>query len=183
MLKRYATFVSLFRSASDICIVACVWLSVFYIRFYSGAFAASKGVPDFKRHLVLTLPIVLICYLGCQFAGLYRTKRTRNMLVQFADILKASVFSGLLVVAFLYYLQEIPYSRTLLALFAVMLFAGLVFSHLLIMAVMRNLRKKGYNLRYYAVIGAGSKGQQLVQDIDRTGWLGLRCAFFVEDNP
>ncbi|MGB8227081.1 MAG: undecaprenyl-phosphate glucose phosphotransferase [Sedimentisphaerales bacterium] len=183
MLKRYATFVSLFRSVSDVCIISCIWLCVFYVRFYSGAFTTAKGIPDFKKHLVLTLPIILICYLGCLFTGLYKPKRIQNIFVQLIDIFKASIFSGLFVLAFFYYLQDVPYSRKLLALFVIMLFAGLVFSHLLTMVVMRRLRLKGYNLRYYAVIGAGKKGQQLVSDIEQLGWLGLKCVFFVDNNP
>lgn len=183
MLKQHATFVSLFRSVSDICIISCTWLCVFYVRFYSGIFTTAKGIPDFKRHLLLTLPVVFICYLGCLSTGLYKSKRIQNIFVQLVDIFKASLFSGLLVLVFFYYLQEAHYSRKLLALFIIMLFAGLVFSHLLSMLVMRKLRSKGYNLRYYAVIGTGQKGQQLVRDIEQTGWIGLKCVFFVDNNP
>lgn len=183
MLKRHATFVSLFRSASDVCIIACTWLCVYFIRFQSGIFTTTKGIPDFKKHLVLTLPITLICYLGCLFIGLYKPKRIQNIFMQLVDIFKASIFSGLFVLAFFYYLQDVPYSRKLLALFMIMLFAGLVFSHLLTMVVTRKLRAKGYNLHYYAVIGADQKGQQIVRDIEQTGWLGLKCAFFVDSNP
>ncbi len=183
MLKRYATYVSLFRSASDIFITGCIWLCVFYIRFHSGVFTTTKGIPDFKRHLTLTLPIVLICYLGCLFTGLYKPKRVQNIFVQLVDIFKASFFSGLFVLSFFYYLQDMPYSRKLLTLFIIMLFIGLVFSHLLTMVIMRGLRAKGYNLRHYAVIGAGQEGQQLVRDIQQMGWLGLKCAFFVDNNP
>ena len=183
MLKRYTAFVSLFRSVGDVCIMGCIWLCVFYVRFHSGVFAAAKGVPDFKKHLVLTLPIILICYLSCLFTGLYKPKRIQNIFVQLADIFKAGVFSGLFVLAFFYYIQDVPYSRKLLALFVIMLFAGLVFSHLLTMVIMRRLRAKGYNLRYYAVIGTGQGGQQLVRDIEQMGWLGLKCAFFADNNP
>jgi Undecaprenyl-phosphate glucose phosphotransferase len=183
MLKRYASFVSLFRSTSDICIIGCIWLFVFYIRFHSGVFTVAKGAPDFKRHLLLTLPVVLICYLGCLFTGLYKPKRTQNIFNQLVDIFKASLFDGLFVLAFFYYIQDMPYSRKLLALFVVMLFAGLVFSHILTIIIMRRLRTRGYNLHYYAVIGTSQKSQQLVNDIENTGWLGLRCAFFVDNNP
>jgi exopolysaccharide biosynthesis polyprenyl glycosylphosphotransferase len=105
------------------------------------------------------------------------------MLTQLADIFKAGIFSGLLVLAFLYYIQSYPYSRKLLILFVFALFGGLVLSHLFTMAIMRNLRKKGYNVRYYAVIGAGKKGQQLVQEIERIAWFGLKCRFFVDNSP
>ena len=126
MLKRHATFVSLIRSVSDICIIGCIWLCVFYVRFHLGAFSTDKGIPDFRRHLILTLPIILICYLSCLFTGLYRPKRIQNGFTQLLDIFRACVFSGLFVLAFFYHLQDVPYSRKLLTLFVIMLFAGLI---------------------------------------------------------
>ncbi len=85
--------------------------------------------------------------------------------------------------AFFYYVKDQPYSRKLLVLFVVLLFMGLSFSHLLTMTFLRFWRKRGYNLRYYAVIGAGEKGQTLVKDIQHMGWLGLKCLFFVDNDP
>lgn len=183
MLKRHAAFFSLLRSIADIAIIGITWLAVYHVRFSLGVFAAPKGIPDFAKHMSLTLPVICICYLGCLWAGLYKSKRILSIFKQFGDLLKASLLSGLLVLAFLYYLQDVPYSRKLLVLFTVMLFAGLCFSHLLVIAILRFLRKKGFNLRYYAVVGAGKKGQMLVRDIERIGWLGLKCVFFVDDNP
>ena len=127
MLKRYAVSVSLLRSISDVCIIAWIWLCVFYVRFHSGLFTTTKGIPDFERHLLLTLPIILICYLSCLFLGLYKPKRTQSMFLQLLDIFKASNFSGLFMLAFFYYLQDVPYSRKLLTLFVIRLFAGLIF--------------------------------------------------------
>lgn len=183
MLKRYAAFFSLLRSIIDIIIIAVIWVAVYFVRFYLGIFTTTKGIPSFRAHLSLAVPIICICYLGCLWSGLYKSKRVRGMFKQFGDLLKASLLSGLLVLAFLYYLHDVPYSRKLLVLFIVMLFAGLFFSHLLAMASLRFLRKKGYNLRYYAVVGAGKKGQLLVRDIEQMGWLGLKCRFFVDNNP
>ena len=107
----------------------------------------------------------------------------RGMFRQLTDTIIASMLAGLFLLAFLYYLQSEPYSRKLLILFIFMLFGGLILSHLLTMSIMRYLRSKGYNLRYYAVIGAGKKGQQLVRDIEQTAHLGLKCRFFVDNNP
>jgi FlaA1/EpsC-like NDP-sugar epimerase len=183
MLKRYAISVSFLRSISDICIIGWIWLCVFYVRFHSGIFITDKGIPDFEKHLILTLPIILICYLSCLFLGLYKPKRTQSLFVQLLDIFKTSIFSGLFILAFFYYLQDVPYSRKLLALFVIMLFAGLIFSHILSMVILRRLRKKGYNLRYYAIIGVSQKAQQIVRDIEQTGWLGLKCVYFVDNNP
>jgi len=63
----------------------------------------------------------------------------------------------------------------------VMLFMGMIFSHLFSISIMGFMRKKGYNLRHYAVIGVGQRGQQLVKDIEKMDWTGLKCAFFIDD--
>jgi exopolysaccharide biosynthesis polyprenyl glycosylphosphotransferase len=183
MLRRYAAFFSLLRSIIDIVIIGCAWIAVYYLRFYLGIFSTTKGIPDFKQHLILGLPIVCICYLAGLWTEFYKPKRVQNAFKQFVEVLKASFLSGLLVLAFFYYIQDAPYSRKLLILFIIMLFAGLSFSHLFAMGVLQLLRKKGHNLRYYAVIGAGKKGQLLVRDIEQMDWLGLKCKFFVDNNP
>jgi Undecaprenyl-phosphate glucose phosphotransferase len=102
--------------------------------------------------------------------------------MQLVDILKTSIFIGLFVLSFFYYLHDTPYSRMLLTLFVIMLFAGLILSHLFTMIVMRSLRSKGYNMRYYAIIGVSQKAQQLVRDIEQLSWLGLKCAYFLDNN-
>ena len=183
MLKRYATYFSLFRSIVDMAVISLTWIAVYCLRFYSGLFSAPKGIPDFNRHLTLTLPVMCVCSLGCLLTGLYKPKRMWSMFKQFTDIFKASILSGLLLLALLYYIQSEPYSRKLLILFTIMLFGGLSFSHIFTISIMRYLRAKGYNLRYYAVIGAGKIGQQLVHNIEQTDWLGLKCRFFVDNNP
>jgi exopolysaccharide biosynthesis polyprenyl glycosylphosphotransferase len=98
-------------------------------------------------------------------------------------LFKAAVLSGLFVLAFLYYVRHGFYSRKLLLLFVTMLFPGLCLSHLMVMKFLMYMRKKGYNQRHYAVIGTGQKAQQLVQDIQSVGYMGLKCVFFVDDKP
>jgi exopolysaccharide biosynthesis polyprenyl glycosylphosphotransferase len=182
MFKRYAAFVMLGRAITDICMIGCIWVAVYVLRFHSGLFGVEKGTPSFMHHLGMMAPVVGICFLGCMWAGLYRPQRIRNAWTQFLDIANASVFGGAFMLVFFYYVEDVPYSRKLVTLFGVMLFCGLLVSHLLSMAMMRRLRRKGYNLRYYAVIGAGEKGQQLVRDIDDSAWYGLKCACFVDND-
>jgi exopolysaccharide biosynthesis polyprenyl glycosylphosphotransferase len=182
MLRRYAAFIMFGRAVVDVCVITFVWLAVYYLRFSTGWFDISKGVPPFAHHLRLTLPVVAICLAGCLWGGLYRPQRTRHAWVQFVDVLKASVFGMVFLLAFFYYTEDVPYSRTLVTIFAGLLLLGLVASHLLSIVALRRLRRKGYNMRHYAVIGAGEKGQQLVRDIEESAWLGLKCAYFVEND-
>jgi Undecaprenyl-phosphate glucose phosphotransferase len=182
MLRTYHAFFSLFRLIIDIIVIAFLWIVVYYIRFYS-PLSIPKSIPNFKIHLQLMLPVVCVCFLAFLWSKPYKSKRIQSIFEQIYSLLKVTLLSGLFLLSFFYYVKDEPYSRKLLALFIVMLFFGRFFSQILTMVVLRALRKKGYNLRHYAVIGAGRKGQQLVQDIKQMEWLGLKCAFFADDNP
>jgi len=181
MLRRHAAFVMFARAVADVCMIACIWVAVYYLRFRTGWVDTSKGVPELSHHLLLMVPVVCICFMGCLYAGLYRPQRARRGWVQFVDIANASIFGGAFMLVFFYFVEDVPYSRKLVALFCVMLFAGLLVSHLASILVMRRLRRKGYNIRHYAVIGSGESAQQLVRDIEDTPWLGLKCAYFVDN--
>jgi lipopolysaccharide/colanic/teichoic acid biosynthesis glycosyltransferase len=179
----HTTFLSFLRSIIDIAIICFCWIIVYFLRFYSGLFVSTKGIPSFKNHLLLLIPVVCICYIGCLWGGLYKPKRIQNILKQFIEVLKATLLGWMLLLAFFYYIKDVPYSRKLLTVFVFMLLLGFFFSHLLIMSILRFFRKRGYNLRYYAVIGAGRKGIQLVEDIQQMNWTGLKCAFFIDNDP
>ena len=112
MLRTYAAFFSLLQSVVDIVIIGSCWVVVYPMRFQLGLFEIDKGIPDFTRHLTLTLPIIVICYIACLLTGLYEPKRTQNTFTQLADISKACIYGGLTVLAFLYYLQDRPYLKT-----------------------------------------------------------------------
>ncbi len=182
MLKRYATIVSLCHALLDVVIIAGVWIGAYFFRFSAWGSMVAPGGPAWGRHLMLTVPVVIICFAGCSYTGLYRAKRIKSLPVLCGEILKASVLCGLCLLAFFYYLQEVPYSRKLLAVFGLMLFVGLVGSHVLVMVALRHLRTQAFNARYYAVVGTGTAALQLVQDIEQMGWMGLHCAFLVDDD-
>ena len=183
MLKRYAVFFSTLQSVFDISLIAVAWIGTYFIRFYSKLFSSPKGIPAFEEHIYLTLLVVFLCYLACSWSGLYRPKRLQSFFNQIALAFKACVISAVLVSTALYYLYNEPYSRKLLVIFLGVLFTSLVLSRVVTMAILRKLRRKGYNLRYYAVIGAGKKGQRLVRDMEELGWIGMKCKFFVDNDP
>jgi exopolysaccharide biosynthesis polyprenyl glycosylphosphotransferase len=183
MLKRYAYYFVLFQSILDIIIISGTWVAVYFIRFYTGFFSNPKGTSDFSRHLKLAVPVTAIIYVVCLWSGLYRTKRLQNLFLQLTDVFKTCLIGSLVTLAFLYYTQDSPYSRRLLALFIPVLFIGLLLSHVAVRAVLRKFREEGYNLRHCAIIGTGKKGQQLYRDIESIRWLGIKCKYFIDNDP
>ena len=182
MLKRNSSFFVFFKSLIDIALIASIWAITFFFRYESGFFSTEKGVPSFQWHLLLSIPVCLLIFVACVWAGLYRPRRLHNIVLQFWDVIKATAAGTLFVLTFLYYTQESVYSRRLLLLFVPLLLLALTITHLGAILILREFRKRGYNLRYCAIIGAGKKGQQLWRDIGKMPWLGMRCAYFIDNN-
>jgi exopolysaccharide biosynthesis polyprenyl glycosylphosphotransferase len=180
MLKRYANSLVFLQSLMDAFIVAVLWTGVYFVRFKTGLFDISKGLPDFHNHVVMAIPIAFFTLAACIWTGLYQAKRLQNLLFQVNDILKATLIAGFLILTFLYYGRENLYSRKLLLMFAAMMFLGLTCSHLGTIIVLRMFRKRGYNLRHCAIIGCGRRGQHLLRELERIRWTGINCAYFVD---
>lgn len=180
MLKQHAAFWVLIRIVTDTAIVFLCWVGAYYLRFYSGMIPV-RSIPAFGYHLQLTAAVLIISTLSFSFTGLYSSKRVLNTFKQAVCILKAVALAALVLLAFLYYIRQSPYSRTLLALFVPMLVLGLSMSHSLALALIRLARKRGYNLRHFAVIGTNKAARELVSQMHNMAWLGLRCDFFVDD--
>jgi hypothetical protein len=70
MLKRYAASISLFLTIADFVVVGAACIATYFIRFNLGIFSTTKGIPDFRDHLILTCPIVFFFYMGCLWSGL-----------------------------------------------------------------------------------------------------------------
>ena len=45
------------------------------------------------------------------------------------------------------------------------------------------MRRRGYNLRHVAIVGAGALGQQIAQRLQTATWAGLNVVAFYDDDP
>ena len=182
MLKRHFAIVNFIRISSDVLTIGILWNAVYFLRFYSGLFEHS-GIPPYSTHLLLTLPVVVILYLCRYWTGIYQSLRTESTFRQFGRQFRSIVVGYLFVVLFLYYSQQVPYTRVLLGLFLLALFGGLFATHYVLISILRALRSRGYNQRHFAIIGTGKNAIKLLRDIQNLSYFGLKCSFLIDDKP
>lgn len=184
MLKAHSTLFLCLRIVLDLIAATISWVAVYWLRFCTNLFPVEKGIPSFEAHLKFIAPVICLCYFASLSCGLYKPRRMANNLTSSIDILKASTISGLLVMAFFYYVQSgSPYSRLLVIYFALVQCLLTLITHLTMMKLLRIFRSKGYNLRHYVVIGSGTKAQQLINDFDQMRWTGMKCAYLIDNDP
>lgn len=159
-----------------------LWNLVYFVRFYTGLFPYSK-IPSYQRHLLLTVPVLVILYLCRQWMGIYKSIRIESTFRLLRRQIESIVMGFLFVTFFLYYFEKVPYTRILLFLFFFFLMGGLLLSQMMVVLTLRYIRSKGYNQRCYGIIGTGKAALKLFEDMQRSSYYGMRCVFFMDDKP
>jgi exopolysaccharide biosynthesis polyprenyl glycosylphosphotransferase len=92
--------------------------------------------------------------------------RRRKPQEQFIAVSRASFLAWVLFISFLYFFMNgYHYSRITLAVFLVINIFVLFVFKLIIMHILRKLRKKGYNLKYVLIVGAGEQAKAVAEKL------------------
>ena len=157
MLKQKRQLFELLFVAADLFMVSCAWLLAYWMRFQLEFVPAYKGVPDFANYLAMLLFIWLIWAFVFRRMGLYRPMRGVRRTHEVWLLINANAMASLLLITVTYLFREksIPYSRLVFVYFFVLATLLTMLQRVLLRAVLRELRRRGYNLRYMVVVGAG----------------------------
>ncbi|MBX3363435.1 MAG: undecaprenyl-phosphate glucose phosphotransferase [Phycisphaeraceae bacterium] len=195
MLKqRHQLFVALFAALDALVITGACYAAWGFRRG-----AAHQGFPEswetwVKEPLVLVaLPSVLGAML---LLGLYRPRRDRSIGAEIGQLMKASLLGLCGMVVILWALGDAALgltrttnaerlglladpARMQLALLAALLPTGLIGHRVALRLMLRELRRRGRNLRHVAIIGVGRLGQIACRTLSRNSWTGINVAYFV----
>jgi Undecaprenyl-phosphate glucose phosphotransferase len=185
MLKQHSQFMVSLMVVADACAVAVAWLLSYWIRFGLLPVDPAKGVPALADRFLPILPLIVAAHLIIFYrVRLYRPRRAHTILSETRDIVKAFFVAVAAVVLIDYAVPASnKISRQFIATYAVVgttcfaLFRGTV------RVFLRIARKRGYNRRTAAIIGAGRSAQRLLHALRRNNWTGTDVAYFVDDRP
>jgi exopolysaccharide biosynthesis polyprenyl glycosylphosphotransferase len=177
MVKQYSQVTHFLMGVCDLAVVAMAWCAAFYIRFH---FFAYKEIPAMRivaSNLLIVLLVALVVMAG---TGLYKPRRDKSFLLELGQIIKATAVIWTLAIVLIYYTMDGPFTRAMLAWFLPLLMAGLIVERGTYRAVLRYLRRRGWNLRHALIVGTGRLGQSTLLKLHRNSWTGIRVAGFVD---
>lgn len=143
---------------------------------------------------IFAIPIVLVVM---QMFGLYRPRRDRSLWPEQGAIIRMSVTAMAALVVALWAVgnaavtsgvesptievlgHDLDGGRVQLGTLAVLLPVFLGVHRALFRTVLREIRRRGFNLRHVAIIGVGRLGQITMRTLTRNGWTGINVAYFV----
>jgi exopolysaccharide biosynthesis polyprenyl glycosylphosphotransferase len=157
---------------TDLLVLECAFLCVYWVRFLSGWFAVPKGVPDLRIYLLGSIGVLAV-FVGLLYAhGMYDLRRRRGLLDDIGGLLRCVVEAMLLLAAATFFYREYSFSRTFLVGFAAasygFLLAGRVFSRYL-QIIARGL---GVGVERVAILGRGAAQARLVNVLRSKQTLG-----------
>jgi len=156
MLKQKRQLFEALFMVSDMFVVTLAWFLSYWLRFMTGLVPAEKGVPPFDNYLPMVLFIWLIWIFVFKRAGLYRPMRGVRRIREMWLLVQANAYAVLLFIAVTYLFREksIPYSRLVFVYFAILATLATIAQRSTLRFVLREVRRKGYNLRYMLIVGA-----------------------------
>ncbi len=169
MIKDNQTILNRMHVVMDMVITAASYALAYVLKFYIfNAGAAGVGVlppRDYFGVLFFLIPGYVLLYYSCNVYGPKRTGKQRN---EIASIIKANTIGLALYIVILYlFVQEIHYSRSMMAIFYVLNIVITTISRIVLRKTLRSMRKRGYNLKHVLVVGYSRAAESY---IDRLQW-------------
>ncbi len=182
MLSRHAQVFATAVFVLDGALIAAAWLLAYGLRFLWLGLSAPLGVPPFTLHLWLGAVLLPLSLLVLRTMRLYRSSRTARLGEELFTLLKGTVavvaIAGL---ASFFFHGEL--SRSMLAIFGVLMAALLVGSRLGLRLVLRALRRGGRNLRHIVIVGVGGPARAFARKVTGHPDFGLEIAGWVAPGP
>jgi Undecaprenyl-phosphate glucose phosphotransferase len=181
MLKKHAQLFEAVFILVDILVVSFAWIVSYYLRFNLDFLPLDKGVPPFRDYLPMLLFVWLIWIFIYRRMGLYRPMRGQSQFREIILLLRANAFAVVILLAATYLFTEktVPLSRLVFITFWVIQTFLSIFSRIGIRGLLRHFRKKGLNLRYSLIVGAGPLAQYIAASMMSNKEFGIELVGFL----
>ncbi len=156
----------------DAMLIAAAWLGAYWLRFHALGLPTPLGVPPLSLYLWSGAVLTPTALLVLRTFRLYRSARTSRLGGELLAVVQAMVVVAAMAGVGSFYARG-ELSRTAIAIFLVL--ATLLLGGVRICArlVLRELRRRGRNLRHILVVGTGEPARMLLKKIRRHADFGL----------
>jgi Undecaprenyl-phosphate glucose phosphotransferase len=179
MLKRHHREFEILQKVLDLAIVNVAWWVAYYLRFESKILSAHEGIFFwyFKHSILLTV----IAYYYFRKEGLYGSKRFSPLYQEFFSVIKANSISFIVFIICTYFLSEHKLSRLFIISYYLLSSFLLLSIKISTRKFLRNLRKRGKNVRYALLIGNSEQLHKYGEKITAHPEFGVKIKNWIKD--
>lgn len=176
MLKQKRQLFEYLFMMADLAVVSAAWIIAYCLRFMTDFVPVDKGVPEFAPYLSMTVFIWLIWAFVFRRMGLYRPMRGVRRARELWVLVNANALAILLLISITYLFREksVQFSRLVFVYFWTLATLFTVCQRITLRFLLRELRRKGYNLRYMLIVGSGKVAGDLASRVRLHQELGIQ---------
>jgi Undecaprenyl-phosphate glucose phosphotransferase len=181
MIRQNQRFFNLALVVIDMVVIAFSLIFAWFVRFQSNLFInePNLGFGYYMLSLLVIIPLYLLLY---SVFDLYKPQRSKSIKSLPISIIKANAMGLLMLITFLFVVEQLDYSRYLLAIFAISSTIFSIIERVIFRQSLRFMRSKGFNIKYVLMVGAGVLGEQVATKLNQREYLGYNIIGFLDDN-
>lgn len=176
MLKEKRQLFEFLFMGTDLFVVSLAWTLAYWLRFNTDLVPIDKGVPPVRDYLSMLLVIWLIWAFVFRRMGLYKPMRGVRRTRELWRLINANFVSVVLFIAVTYLFREkaAPFSRLVFFYFGALATIFTALQRSVMRFVLRDARRRGYNLRFMLIVGAGKVAGDIISRIRLHRELGIQ---------
>ena len=165
----------------DAAVIAGSYILAWFIKFewFDRAKGAALSQDTYFGALIYIIPLYILLYYWC---GLYMSKRYSSGAAEVLNILKANTIGLGLVIAALYILKMMDFSRSMFAIFYCLANVLEILERQCIRFVLRNIRRRGYNIKHVLLIGYSRACERYINRILENPQWGYDVCGILDDH-
>ena len=183
-MKKYAHLAVFVLVLADVLAVIAAWSTAFFLRFNVDIIPVIKAYPTFPHYLSF-VPIVLVFWLAAaRLLDLYGPQLSRSLRARAWNAWKAATLSLVLLTALTFFYREFPFarfSRVVMAYYWIIITVYAVIARTLAQTILKNLRRRGYEVRRILIAGTGELGVDLGGRMRANEVLGIEVVGYLTD--
>lgn len=184
--QRRKQLVPLYIISDIIVVILSVHIS-FWLRFRSGMFIVSKGIPAYSDYLFI-IPLFIITqtvYLSAQ--GYYKTRLSRNRLDDLFLVFFNSIITSVIVLLLVSYLKSYKFvdfeiSHLYLIIYIIISTVGIFGTRLIIFKIFKKLYSNKNGVSKVLIAGCGTMGMLVEDKLKKYSHFGIEVVGYIDDN-
>lgn len=173
---------------ADACLLVAAFVFSYYLRFFSiftlrygwlTPHLGRQSLGEFSKILIGLVPIYLLLY---SFCHLYGSKRSQNKWTDLFHLIQANTLGIFLFVTYSIFSKQTEFMRAFLIIFYITNITFAFSFRMLLQAILRRYRKKGYNLKHVLVLGYSRTAEMYIKRILYNPSWGYRIHGILDDN-
>ncbi len=180
MIREKEKFLTQVYAAFDLMFIFISFIFTWWLKFDS-QFINVEAHLAFKTYFYWTIIYGILSIVIGFFTKLYVPKRKKRFSYEVFKIIQVHSISMLSLLSVLFAFKEIHFSRLFLLIFVTMNIMLIVIYRYTVKLSLKHLRKKGYNIQFQLVLGAGSLGRKYYETVLENPSLGFEVIGFLDD--